>query len=86
MKKKLKTARQNGFIFNQINKLTIKIYRNRSQINIFYYLKHQIPISHRQFFKIVSQSPAHVKTQPNDLYNIFHFGIRKWYLYINPQC
>ena len=48
---KLKVARQRGFLFNQINKLTINFYSNLSQINIHYYLKLQIPIMHRQFFK-----------------------------------
>ena len=34
LNKKLTIARGNGFIFNQINKLTIKIYSNLSNINI----------------------------------------------------
>ena len=48
---KLTIARQRGFKFNQINKLTIKIYSHQRYINISYYLKHHIPIMHRQFFK-----------------------------------
>ena len=32
-------SQQNGFIINQINKLTIKNYSNLSKINILYYLK-----------------------------------------------
>ena len=72
-------ARENGFIFNQINKLTIKIYRNLSNINI-HYLKLRIPIMHRQFFKILSQNREYIKTDCNDLYNPFHFACRRWYL------
>ena len=34
LNKKIKNARKNGFIFNQINKLTIKLYSNLSKINI----------------------------------------------------
>ena len=34
LNKKFKVVRQNGFIFNQKNKLTIKIYSNLSNINI----------------------------------------------------
>ena len=52
--KKLRVARQNGFIFNQIPKLTIKIYSNLSHINIQYHLNHQLPVIHRHSFKILS--------------------------------
>ena len=57
LNKKFKVAPQNGFIFNQTNKLTIKIYSSLSQINIHYYLKHPIPILHRHSSKILSQNP-----------------------------
>ena len=50
LNKKLTVARQNGFIFNQINKLTIKINSNLQSFNICYYLKHRIPMCHRLFF------------------------------------
>ena len=49
LNKKLPVARQNDFIFNQINKLTIKIYGNLSHINVHFYPKHPIPIMHRHF-------------------------------------
>ena len=39
LNKKLTHARKNGYIFNQINKLTIKIYSYLSPINIHYHLK-----------------------------------------------
>ena len=56
LNKKLTIARQRGFKFNQINKLTVKIYSHQRYINISYYLKHRITIMHRQFFKILSKS------------------------------
>ena len=37
--KKLNVARQNGFMFNQVNKLTIKFYYHLRFINISYYPK-----------------------------------------------
>ena len=43
-------ARQNVFIFNQINKLSLNFYSHIRYINISYYLKSQIPMCHRQFF------------------------------------
>ena len=55
--KKITVARQTGFLINQINELTIKIYSNLSNINSRYYLKHRTPIMHRHFFKIFSQNP-----------------------------
>ena len=51
LNKKLTIARENGFIFNQINKLTIKILSNLSYINIHYHLTLGAPPLHRQFFK-----------------------------------
>ena len=48
LNKKLTVARQNGFIFNQINKLRINIYSSLSNINIHYYLKLRIPTMHKK--------------------------------------
>ena len=50
LNKKLTIARENGFIFSQINKLTIKILSNLSYINIHYHLTLGAPPLHRQFF------------------------------------
>ena len=86
MNKKVKNARRKGFIFNQINKTTLKICSNLSNINIQYYLKFRIPIMHRQFFKKISHNREYVKKFRNDLNNPFHFACRKWYLYNNPEC
>ena len=74
LNKKLTLARQRGFRFLHINKLTIKIYSHQRYINISYYLKHRIPILHRQFFKILSQNPDYVPTHCNDRNNPFHFA------------
>ena len=75
---KLTIARQRGFILNQINKLTIKIYSHQRYINISYYLKHRIPIMHRQFFEILSRNRDYVEAYCNDRNNPFHFACQKW--------
>ena len=51
-------------------KLTIKSYSNVSNIIITYYLKFRIPIRHRQFFRIISQSKKYVKSFCDDLNNL----------------
>ena len=61
LNEKLTVARQNGFIFSQINKLTIKIYSNRSKIDICYYLKHRIPMCHRLVFKRISHNKEYIE-------------------------
>ena len=83
LKKKLKAARQNGFIFNQENKLTIKFYSHLRYINISYYLKFQIRICHRQFFKKISQNSDYIQNFLNDIENPFHFACQKWINQIN---
>ena len=84
LNKKLSIARENGFIFNQINKLTIKIYSNLSHINIHYHLKLGAPPLHRQFFKILSQNRDYIQSHCNNRRNTFHFACRQWYSYNNP--
>ena len=54
LNKKLTVARQNGYIINQINKLTVKFYSHLRYINVNCYLKFRMPMCHRQFFKILS--------------------------------
>ena len=85
LNKKLTTARGNGFLFNQINKLTIKIYSNLSNINICYSLKHRIPMCHRKILLKISQNKEFIQTFCNDRRNPFPFACRKWNLYNNPQ-
>ena len=55
LNKKLSIARQRGFIFNKINRLTIKFYNNLSQTNTHNYYKFQCPILMRQILKIISR-------------------------------
>ena len=83
LNKKLAIARGNNFIFNHINKLTIKIYCNSSHINVHHYLKLRIPIMHRQFIRKLAQNRDY--TFCNDRRNPFHFACRHWYSYNNPQ-
>ena len=83
--KKLTIARRNGFIFNQINKLTIKIYSNLSHINIHYHLRLGTPPMHCQFFIKISKNCDYIQTHCNNRRNPFHFSFSQWFLYNNPQ-
>ena len=85
LSKKIKNARENGFIFNQINKLTINIYSNLKYINIHHHLKIGAPILHRQFFIKISKNRDYIQTHCNDLNNPFHFACHRWYSYNNPS-
>ena len=62
LNKKLTIAPGNNFIFNQINKLTIKIYSHQRYINISYYLKFKMPMCHRLFFRRRSQNSVYTQT------------------------
>ena len=84
LNKKLTIARENGFIFNQINKLTIKIYSNLSYINIHHHLRLGAPPLHRQFFIKISKNRDYFQSHCNDRRNPFHFACRQWYSYNNP--
>ena len=84
LNKKLTVARENGYIFNQINKLTIKIYSNLSNINIHYHLLLGTSPLQRQFFKKISHNRDYIQTHCNDRRNPFHFACRQWYSYNNP--
>ena len=85
LNKKLAIARENGYIFNHINKLTIKIYSNLSYINIHYHLRLGAPPMHRQFFIKISKNREYIQTHCNDRRNPFHFSLRQWFSYNNPQ-
>ena len=76
--KKLTLARQRSFRFLHINKLTIKFFSHQRYINITFYLKHRIPIMHRQFFEILSRNCDYVQTYCNDRNNPFHFACQTW--------
>ena len=84
LNKKIKNARENGYIFNQINKLTIKIYSNLSNINIQYHLRLGASPLHCRFFKMLSRNRDYIQTHCNDHRNTFHFACRQWYSYNNP--
>ena len=76
--KRVINAKNKKFLFDEILKLTIKFFSSLSNIIIFYYVKHRIPIVHRLFFRIISQNPAYVKTRSNDMENPLNLAIRKW--------
>ena len=84
LNKKLSIACGNGFKFNQINKLTIKIYSNLSYINIHYHLRLGAPPLHRQFFIKLLKNREYIQTHCNDRRNTFHLACRQWYSYNNP--
>ena len=86
LNKKLTIARERSFEFNQINKLTRKVYSNLSHLNIEYYPKLRIPIMHRHVFRKIAQNPECIQTHCNDRRNPFHVACRQCYLYNNPQC
>ena len=71
LNKKIKSARRNGFIFNQLHKLTIKIDINLPNINIDYYLEYRIPMMHRHFSRISSRNLECVQTHCNVRKNPF---------------
>ena len=85
LNEKLTIARGNGFIFNRINKLTIKIYSNLSYINIHYHLTLGASPLHRQFFINLLKNRDYIKTHCNDRRNTFHFACRQWNEYKNPN-
>ena len=82
--KKIKNARRNGFVFNQINNFKIEIYSNLSNIYIHYHLTLGAPPLQRQFFIKISHNRDYIQTHCNDRRNTFHFACRQWYSYINP--
>ena len=84
LNKKIKNAREKGYIFNQINNFQIKILSNLSHINIHYHLRLGASPLHRQFFKKISHNRDYIQTHCNNLRNTFHFACRQWYSYNNP--
>ena len=84
LNKKLSLARENGYIFHQINNFKIKIYSNLSNINIHYHLRLGAPPLHRHFFRILLKNRDYIQTRCNNRRNPFHFACRQWYSYNNP--
>ena len=83
LNEKLYIARQRGFIFNHINKLTIKIYSNLSNINIHYHLILGASPLHRQLFIKLLKNRDYIQTHCNDLNNPLHYACHQWYKYKN---
>ena len=84
LNKKIKNARRNKFIFNQINNFKIEIYSNLSYINIHYHLRLGAPPLRRQFFIKLLKNRDYIQTHCNDYRNPFHFACRQCYSYNNP--
>ena len=78
LNKKLTLARQRGFRFLHINKLTRKIYSHLRYISKGYYLKFPMPMRHRHFFRVILQNRDFVEIFSNDRNNTFHFACQKW--------
>ena len=86
LNKKLTLARERSFKFNQINKLTIKVYSNLSHIKIDYRLRlSKTSPLYYHFFRKLAHNPDYIQTHCNDINSPFHFACRQWYLYNNPQ-
>ena len=85
LNKKLTVARERCYIFNQINKLTIKIRSNLSHINIHYHPRLGSSPLYRQFFIKISKNRDYIQIYCNDRRRSFHFACRQWYSYNNPQ-
>ena len=64
--KKLTVARQRSYIFNQILKLTMKIFSILWILIFSYFLKHRIPMCLRLFFKRLSQNKEYLENFYND--------------------
>ena len=84
LNKKIKNARRNGFVFNQINNFKIEIYSNLSNINIHYHLTLGASPLHYRFFINLLKNRDYIQTHCNNRRNTFHFACRQWYSYNNP--
>ena len=80
LNQKLTVATQNGFILNQINKLSLNFYSHLRYINISYYLKSR-SLKYRcvidNFFRLISQNRDYVENFCIDRRNLFHFACQK---------
>ena len=83
LNKKLKVARHNGFLFNQMHKLTSKFYSHLRYINTSYCLKSQIPMCRRKVFRKTSQSREYIHNFCTDMENPFHSACKKWFNQLN---
>ena len=69
----------------KINRLTIKFDAKQSQMTIHYYLKHRIPILHRQFFRQIAQNKEKIESSCDELSNLFQYACLQWYYYNKPK-
>ena len=81
LNKKIKNARRNGFVFNQINNFKIEIYSNLRGINAHFHLLLGASPLHRQFFKHLLKNPIYIRNYCNNLHNSFNFKCFRWYKY-----
>ena len=84
LNKKIKNARRNGFVFNQINNFKIEMYSNLSNINIHYHLTLGASPLHYRFFIDHLKNRDYIQSFCYDRRNTFHFACRQWYSYNNP--
>ena len=57
----IEIARRIGFVFNQLKKLTIKMYSNLQSIKNCQNLKFRIPMYHRLLFRRISQNKEYIE-------------------------
>ena len=81
LSKKIKNARQNNFVFNQINNFKIEIYSNLSGIAAHYHQLLGTSMLHRQFFKHILKNLVYIRNYCNNLHNSFNFKCFHWYKY-----
>ena len=77
LNKKIKNARQNGFVFNQINDFKIEIYSNLSDITAHYHQLLGTSMLHRQFFMHLLKNRDYIINYCNDYRNPFHLTCRQ---------
>ena len=83
LNKKITVARQNGYIFIRINKLTVKFFSLLRYRNKSYYLKFRMPLCHRQFLRKNFQNREYLDNFCNDRNKPFHFAFQKWIEQLN---
>ena len=70
LNKKIDIARENGFEFNSIDKLTIKFYTALDHNNIHRHLKFKSPILARQFLKAICRDHGNIQRFSNIFHNL----------------
>ena len=76
-------ASSKNFVFNHIDKLTIKFTALFTDIKIFHYLQQSTPCIVREFFKKRAHNEDYVVNFCNNVYNLFHRMCMRWYHYNN---